>query len=67
MKKAVLRNMQLLFISSPALEGIESIYKDKVLNEIYETAGLGVSFGQNEQYPGGAYFITLLLFPEKRR
>lgn len=59
-------NTQYHFITSPALEGAQSIYKDKILNEIYETAGLGVAFGRNAKYPGGSYFITLLLFPENK-
>lgn len=59
-------NTQYHFITSPALEDIQPIYKDKILDEIYETAGLGVAFGQNTKYPGGGYFITLLLFPENK-
>jgi hypothetical protein len=59
-------NTQYHFITSPALEGAQSIYKDKILDEIYETAGLGVAFGRNAKYPGGSYFITLLLFPENK-
>jgi len=59
-------NTQYHFITSPALEDIQPIYKDKILDEIYETAGLGVSFGRNTKYPGGSYFITLLLFPENK-
>lgn len=59
-------NTQYHFITSPALENIQPIYKDKILDEIYETAGLGVSFGRNTKYPGGSYFITLLLFPENK-
>jgi len=59
-------NTQYHFITSPALEDIQPIYKDKILDEIYETAGLGVTFGRNTKYPGGSYFITLLLFPENK-
>ncbi len=59
-------NTQYHFITSPALEDIQPIYKDKILDEIYETAGLGVAFGRNTKYPGGSYFITLLLFPENK-
>ncbi len=59
-------NTQYHFITSPALEGIQSIYKDKILDEIYETAGLGVAFNRNTKYPGGSYFIALLLFPENK-
>ncbi|MGD8535823.1 MAG: CAP domain-containing protein [Candidatus Aminicenantes bacterium] len=54
------------FITSPALEDIQSIYKDIILDETYETAGLGVVFSRNTKYPGGSYFITLLLFPENK-
>jgi uncharacterized protein YkwD len=61
-----LGNTQYHFITSPALEDIQPIYKDKILDEIYETVGLGVSFGRNTKYPGGSYFITLLLFPENK-
>jgi uncharacterized protein YkwD len=61
-----LGNTQYHFITSPALEGIQSIYKDKILDEIYETAGLGVAFNRNTKYPGGSYFIALLLFPENK-
>jgi uncharacterized protein YkwD len=59
-------NTQYHFITSPALEDIQPIYKDKILDEIYETSGLGVAFGRNIKYPGGSYFITLLLFPENK-
>lgn len=52
------------FITSAALEGIESIYGKLILDRIYEKAGLGVSYNRNEKFPGGAYFITILLFPE---
>lgn len=54
------------FIASPALENIQPVYEDKILDEIYETAGLGVAFGRNADYPGGSFFITLLLFPENK-
>ena len=54
------------FITSPTLEGAQRIYKNRILDENYETAGLGVAFGRNSKYPGGCYFITLLLFPENK-
>jgi uncharacterized protein YkwD len=52
------------FITSPSLEGIESIYAKLILDRKYEKAGLGVSYNRNEKFPGGTYFITILLFPE---
>ena len=52
------------FITSAALEGIESIYAKYILDKKYEKAGLGVSYNRNEKFPGGTYFITILLFPE---
>ena len=52
------------FITSPALDGIESIYAKLILDRKYEKAGLGVSYNRNEKFPGGTYFITILLFPE---
>jgi uncharacterized protein YkwD len=52
------------FITSSALEGIEPIYAKLILDRKYEKAGLGVSYNRNEKFPGGAYFITILLFPE---
>lgn len=57
---------QFFFITSPSLEGIQPIYKDNILDKIYERAGLGVIFGQSKKYPGGTYFITLLLFAENK-
>ena len=57
------RAVQYHFITSPALDGIQSIYGDKVLEVRFNAVGLGVTFARNEQYPGGCYFIALLLFP----
>lgn len=55
---------QIIYIRSPSFEYVYSKYKDKLLDKNYETAGLGIDFSRNEKSPGGAYFITLLLFPE---
>jgi len=49
---------------TPSFEYVYSKYKDKLLDKNYETAGLGIDFSRHEKSPGGAYFITLLLFPE---
>lgn len=54
----------IIFIKAPFFEYLYSKYKDKLLDKNYETAGLGIDFSRNEKSPGGAYFITLLLFPE---
>lgn len=55
-----------IYITSPSLENLRPIYEDKILDKIYETVGLGVSFGRNKKYPGGCYFITLILFAENK-
>ena len=54
----------LFYFRTPSFEYLYSKYKDKLLDKNYETAGLGIDFSRNEKSPGGAYFITLLLFPE---
>jgi len=54
----------LFYTRTPYFEYLYSKYKDKLLDKYYETAGLGIDFSRNEKSPGGAYFITLLLFPE---
>lgn len=55
---------QIFYVASPTLEGYLSVYKKEIMKEIYEKAGIGVSFGKTKEYPGGCYFITLILFPE---
>jgi len=57
---------QIIHISSPSLDEAESVYQNKILERTYEKAGLGVCFNRNKKYPGGSYFITLILFPENR-
>jgi len=49
--------------ASPSLEESEFLH-DQLLRPEYNEAGLGAWFGRNEEYPGGAYFVTVLLFPE---
>jgi uncharacterized protein YkwD len=56
----------ILHNSSPSLENVYSVYKEKAIDEIYETAGLGICFIRNEENRVGCYFITLLLFPENK-
>ncbi len=53
----------LIFMVTPSLEETESLIQD-VTNAFYGAAGLGVTFSRNSDYPGGAYFITLVLFPD---
>jgi uncharacterized protein YkwD len=55
-----------VYIRSASFEYVYSKYKDKLLNINYKTGGLGIEFSRNEESPGGAYFITLVLFPENR-
>lgn len=56
----------ILSIASPSLTEAFYGYKEMAMDKIYESAGLGVSFGKNKKYPGGSYFITLILFVENR-
>jgi hypothetical protein len=54
------------YTRTPSFEYVYSKYKDKLLDKNYETGGLGIDFSRHEKSPGGAYFITLILFPEKK-
>ena len=56
----------IIYVSSPSLAEAQSVYQDKILDRIYEQAGLSVSFDRNTEYPGGSYFVTLILLPENR-
>jgi hypothetical protein len=38
----------------------------KISGVIYGEAGVGVCFGKNAAYPGGAYFISLFLFSKSQ-
>jgi hypothetical protein len=55
--------IHITYFSAPSLDEIQSLYRDKILDRAYENAGLDVSFRRNKEYPGGSYFITLILFP----
>jgi uncharacterized protein YkwD len=55
-----------IYVESPFFEYIYSRQKDKILDKIYQTAGLGINFSRHKNNPGGTYFITLLLFPENK-
>ena len=56
----------LIYIKSPSFEYLYSKQKVKLLDGIYQTAGLGIYFSRHEENPGGTYFITLILFPENK-
>jgi uncharacterized protein YkwD len=56
----------ILYNNSLSLEAVYPVYKEKAIDDIYETAGLGVRFLRNEKNRGGSYFITFLLFPENK-
>lgn len=47
---------------TPQPDKIENL-EEKISGVIYGEAGIGIWFGKNAAYPGGAYFITLFLFP----
>jgi uncharacterized protein YkwD len=50
------------FITTPVLNIPENIAR-KIASEIYELGAVGAWFGRLEDYPGGAYLITIFLFP----
>ena len=56
----------IIHISSPSLHEAQSGLKDEALNNIHESAALGIVFRRNSQYPGGAYFVTLILLVEHK-
>lgn len=53
----------LIYTATPSLSELESVTED-VINAFYGAGGLGVTLARNSDYPGGTYFITLLLFPD---
>ena len=59
------RNL-IIFIATPFLETPFASYKDEIQSKNYEKAGLGIKFSRSQKYPGGAYFITLILLIENR-
>jgi len=50
---------------TPQPDRIENL-EEKISGVIYGEAGIGIWFGKNPAYPGGAYFITLFLFPRSK-
>lgn len=52
-----------IFVASPTLKDLSSLFQEKFLQASYEAAGVGVRFDRSEEYPGGTYFLTLILFP----
>ncbi len=51
------------FLTTPTISETNFVFEE-IISSIYETGGLGVWVARNKEYPGGAYFITLLLFPK---
>ena len=51
------------FITAPTISEANFVFVE-IMSSIYEQGGLGIWAGRNKKYPGGAYFITLLLFPK---
>lgn len=51
------------FITTPTTSEANFVFEE-IISSIYEQGGLGIWIGKNKKYPGGAYFITLLLFPK---
>jgi uncharacterized protein YkwD len=50
-----------IFLATPSLSHENVMFQDAV-NPRYDRAALGIWFAKNNKYPGGAYFLTLLLF-----
>ena len=48
---------------TPHPDKIENL-EEKISGVIYGEAGVGIWFGKNSAYPGGAYFISMFLFPK---
>ncbi|MFB0565654.1 MAG: CAP domain-containing protein [Candidatus Aminicenantaceae bacterium] len=57
----------IIYTASPSLHKAYSEYKDIVVNSTYKKAGVGVVFSRNLEYRGGAYFITIILFPDSKQ
>lgn len=53
------------FITAPLIDMVIQKLKE-IKNASYEEGAVGVWFDRNKDYPGGAYFITLFLFPENK-
>ena len=54
-----------IFLMTPSLSD-ESVVFNESLNPRYDKAALGIWFARTDDYPGGAYFLTLLLFASGR-
>ena len=54
-----------IFLTTPSLSDEGVVFKD-ALNPRFDRAALGVWFAKNREYPGGAYFLTLMLFARNR-
>ncbi len=58
-------SVRVLIIQTPAVDKISDSSLD-VLGARYEGLAVGIAFGSNDEYPGGAYAIILLLFLPER-
>ncbi len=62
---AFLGATQVYFYISPSLDEMEGFSEEIVLGAS-EEGGIGVEFSRSDKYPGGAYFVALVLFPQNR-
>ena len=51
------------FIITPELALTDNV-SERIVSPTYESGGVGAWFGRLDNYPGGAYLITLFLFPK---
>jgi uncharacterized protein YkwD len=53
---------QVYFYISPSLDEMSG-FSEEIILGASEEGGVGVEFSRSDKYPGGAYFIALVLFP----
>lgn len=56
---------QVYFYISPSLDEMEG-FSEEIVVGASEEGGVGVEFSRSDKYPGGAYFIALVVFPQNR-
>ncbi len=56
---------QVYFYISPSLDEMPG-FSEEIILGASEEGGVGVEFSRSDRYPGGAYFIALVLFPVNR-
>jgi uncharacterized protein YkwD len=62
---AALGATQVYFYISPSLDEMGGFSAELILGAS-EDGGIGIEFSRSDKYPGGAYFIALVLFPRNR-